>query len=60
MKVKLLTSRVLASGQTQDWGDVVELDNREGAKLVSLGQALALETNDGGGKPAPSTPKGKR
>jgi hypothetical protein len=42
MKVKLLTSRVLGNGQTQDFGDVIDVDGAEGRALISCGQAAAV------------------
>jgi hypothetical protein len=42
MKVKLLTSRVLGSGHTQDFGDEIEVSNAEGARLVAAGQGIEL------------------
>lgn len=37
--MRLLTSRVLATGQTQEFGDVVELDAEEATRLIRAGQA---------------------
>lgn len=43
MKIKLLTSRVLASGQTQQWGDEIELPEDEAKRLIKVGQAQPVE-----------------
>lgn len=43
MKVKLLTSRVLSTGQTQEVGDVIDVEPAEGKRLIQAGQALPLE-----------------
>jgi hypothetical protein len=42
-KVKLTTPRVLGNGQTQDHGDVIDVDRREAARLVEAGQAVPVE-----------------
>jgi hypothetical protein len=41
-KVKLMTPRVLGNGQTQDFGDVIEVDPREAERLIKAGQALPV------------------
>jgi HK97 family phage major capsid protein len=38
-KIRLLTSRVLAGGQTQEFGDVIEVGRAEAERLIALGQA---------------------
>lgn len=43
-KVKLTTPRVLGNGQTQDLGDVIDLDPREAERLIKAGQALPVES----------------
>jgi hypothetical protein len=43
VKIKLLTSRVLASGQTQQWGDEIELPEDEAKRLIKVGQAQPVE-----------------
>ena len=40
MTVRLLTSRTLDSGQTQQFGDVVELPKSEAQRLIAAGQAM--------------------
>jgi hypothetical protein len=42
-KVKLLTSRVLGSGQVQEFGEIVELPAAEAEQLVSAGQAVPAD-----------------
>lgn len=43
-KVRLHTSRVLSSGRTQEFGEVVEMDQDEAARLVATGQAFPVLT----------------
>ena len=41
-QIKLTTSRVLASGQTQEFGDVITVPAEEAAALIAAEQAQAL------------------
>ncbi len=42
MRVKMLTSRALANGQTQQWGDEVDMDRDEAKRLIAAQQAVAV------------------
>lgn len=41
-QVKLTTSRVLASGQTQEFGDIITVPADEAAALIAAEQAQAV------------------
>ena len=61
MRLKLTTSRVHGSGRTETRGDVIEVTDAEGERLLAYGQAMRLdeaeaEINDGD----ESKPKRKR
>lgn len=49
MLVRLQTSRVLASGECQQFGDLIEVGKEEGRRMIAAGQAALYE----GPKPAP-------
>ena len=42
MKIKLLTSRVLSTRQTQDFGDIIDVPDDEGENLIKHGQAIKV------------------
>lgn len=42
MKIKLLTSRVCGVNGSQNVGDVFECENKEAARMIEAGQAIAI------------------
>lgn len=42
-KVRLTTPRVLGNGQTQDFGDVIDVEPREAERLIRAGQAVPVQ-----------------
>ena len=57
MRLKLLTARAHADGRSEQWGDIIEVSDSEGRKLLANGLAMrpddehetaALVTSDRG------------
>lgn len=46
MKIMLLTSRVVEGGDSQKFGDIIDLPNDEAMRLVRRGSAKRIEDNE--------------
>jgi hypothetical protein len=60
MKVKLRTPRVLASGRTQRFGEVIDLPAEEARRLIDAKQALPLPLPQTGEHDPPKPQRSRR
>lgn len=42
MRLKMTTGRVHASGRVDQWGDVVDVPDGEGSRMLKAGQAILV------------------